>query len=425
MDLTIEGKAYINGAFEQCCIGISEGKIVSIKKVLRADDHLNFGHKLLLPAGIDCHVHFRDPGFTHKEDFFTGSCAAAFGGLSCIFDMPNTNPPSTTVNALREKKQQATRQTVVDFGVYAALTDDTLTSLPALSPHCHGFKIFLGSSTNSLLLNEKLLSKALHQASQEHKPTFIHAESEQCLQRHTGSEHTLKDHLQNRPSRCEEQAIVSVLNDLPHHDSQVHICHVSSCEGVELVKKNSKRLSAGVTPHHLFFDIDTAGVKEQWLKVNPPLRTGFDREALWHALQTGVFDMVESDHAPHTLEEKDVDFDKAPSGIPGVETLYPLLLAQVKQDRLSFQSILSLLCERPAEFLHLPKGKLEVGRDADLAVVDFKHVTKVDADLLHSKCGWTPFEGFPALFPSDVFVRGERIIEEKKLVASKGFGACV
>jgi len=183
MDLTIEGKAYINGTFEQCCIGVTDGKISDIKKILKADEHLNFGNKLVLPAGIDMHVHFRDPGFTHKEDFSTGSIAAAFGGISCVFDMPNTRPQTTTTNALLEKKDIAKKKSFTDFGLYAAITDNNIEKIKDLSKYCSGFKIFLGTTTNSIRLSEQKLKDALSKAHQSNKITLIHAENEQCLKK--------------------------------------------------------------------------------------------------------------------------------------------------------------------------------------------------------------------------------------------------
>lgn len=157
-------------------------------------------------------------------------------------------------------------------------------------------------------------------------------------------------------------------------------------------------------------------------KVNPPIRSNLDRETLWYGVKNSYIDVLESDHAPHTLEEKEVDFDRAPSGMPGVETMYPLFLAEVKKNHLSFARLISLLCERPAELMNIPKGKIEVGRDADFIVIDYKETTTVKSENLHSKCGWTPFEGMSTIFPSDVFLRGERIIEEHQLTSSSGLG---
>jgi len=422
MDLTIEGKAYINGSFEQCCIGINKGKIASIKKTLKGDNHLNVGKKLILPAGIDIHVHFRDPGFTYKEDFSTGSKAAVFGGITSVYDMPNTNPPTTTVKSLLNKIINANQKSYADFGTYAGITENNSTHIPELAKQCNGFKIFLGSSTNSLLTKEQHLLELIKQIKKTNKIALFHAENENCLKKHSQIENTIKDHMNYRPSKCEEIAIKSVLENTNETSSKHHICHLSSCEGFELLRNKPANMSVGVTPHHLLFDVDTITSNHGLFKVNPPIRSHFDRETLWYGITSGLIDVLESDHAPHTFEEKQTDFREAPSGIVGVETMYPLFLAEVKNDHLPFQRLISLLCERPAEIMNIPKGKIEVGRDADIIIVDYKETTAVTSENLHSKCNWTPYEGRQAIFPSDVFLRGEHVIEENQLVCSPGIG---
>jgi len=425
MDLTIEGKLYHNGAFEPGCIAIQQGKIIAIKKTLHSENHLNFGNNLILPAGIDLHVHFRDPGFTHKEDFSTGSQAAAFGGISCVFDMPNTQPQTTSRQTLKEKTQIASEKSYVDFGLYAAVSDENIGRLAEISPFCSGFKIFLGGSTHSLQLSTKNLRVALLETNRTKKITLIHAEDEHCLKTHEDRENNLVDHLRCRSAECEETAIRNILNNSPGLSSPIHICHLSSCEGFEMLRKKPNQVSVGVTPHHLFFDVHCLNTKQTLYKVNPPIRSSFDRDTLWYGVNNKLIDVFESDHAPHTGEEKNVEFNDAPSGLPGVETMYPLLLTAMKKEQIKLSTLLTLLCERPAQLLNLPKGKIEVGRDADFIVVDLKKTETITAEKLHSKCGWTPFEGFPAIFPSTVFIRGEKVIEDHQMFVKQGFGKFV
>jgi len=425
MDLTIEGKLYHNGTFEQGCLGIEQGKIVAIKKSLKTDNHINVGNNLILPAGIDLHVHFRDPGFTHKEDFSTGSQAAAFGGISCVFDMPNTQPQTTSKQALKEKTQVASEKSYVDFGLYAAVSDENIGRLAEISPFCSGFKIFLGGSTHSLQLSTKNLRVALLETNRTKKITLIHAEDEHCLKTHEDQETNLVDHLRCRSAECEETAIRNILNNSPGLSSPIHICHLSSCEGFELLRTKPNHVTVGVTPHHLFFDVHTLNTKQTLYKVNPPIRSSFDRDTLWYGVNNKLIDIFESDHAPHTGEEKNVEFNDAPSGLPGVETMYPLLLTAMKKEQIKLSTLLTLLCERPAQLLNLPKGKIEVGRDADFIVVDLKKTETITAEKLHSKCGWTPFEGFPAIFPSTVFIRGEKVIDDHQMFVKQGFGKFV
>ncbi len=425
MDLTVEGKTYINGSFENCCLGIKNGKIAIVKKILKCDDHIDFGSKLVLPAGVDLHVHFRDPGMTHKEDFSTGSKAAAFGGLSCVFDMPNTVPQTTSVRSLSDKIISAGKKSFVDFGFYAGVAHDNLDELEKLAKKCNGFKIYLGDTTLALLFDKLNLKEVFKKISAMGKPVLFHAEDEECLIKNRSKEKNLGDHLHSRPSLCEEISIKDILESSKGVNTRVHICHVSSCEGMELLRNRPANISCGITPHHSLLSIEKDMGSSSFYKVNPPIRTSFDKETLFNSLKNGFVDVIESDHAPHTRDEKANVFNDAPSGVPGVETMYPLFLYLVKKDVLSFQRLISLLCTRPADIIGVPKGKIEVGRDADFIVVDLKDESRIKSDDLHSKCGWTPFEDWPAVFPSHVFVRGEKLIEDKEIQVSQGFGRFV
>ncbi|KYK22411.1 hypothetical protein AYK24_02250 [Thermoplasmatales archaeon SG8-52-4] len=425
MDLTIEGKVFTNGNFENCCIGIKDGKISQIKKILKGDTHIDFGNKLVIPAGIDMHVHFRDPGLTHKEDFSTGSTAAAFGGISCFFDMPNTIPQTTNIDTLSEKIKSAGKKSYVDFGIYAGIIDSNIDNIESLAKKCSGFKIYLGSSTNTLLLNSDKLKASFNKISKTKKTVLLHAEDQNCLSEYRAKRIDLSDHYRSRPAKCEEISIKNIFSASQGIFSKIHICHISSCEAIEILRNRPNNISCGVTPHHMLLSIEDCPDLQTHYKVNPPIRTILDKEALLNNVKNGFFDVIESDHAPHTYDEKDVDFDSAPSGVPGVETMLPLLLYLVKKEVLSWQRLIYLLCERPAEILGLSKGKNEVGRDADLIVVDIKNDLKIKAKNLHSKCSWTPFEGWKAISPSHVFVRGEKIIEDNEIQVSQGFGKFV
>jgi dihydroorotase len=425
MDLTIEGKAYINGNFEDCCVGITDGRISAIRKILKADEHYNFRGKVILPAGMDVHVHFRDPGLMHKEDFSTGSMAAAFGGISCVFDMPNTIPQTITLQTISDKIVSAEKKAYVDFGIYASITDGNIKNIDELAKKCSGFKIYLGGTTNSLIFNSDNLKETFDKIKSTNKPVLIHAEDNNCLVKHKLKENSLVDHMNSRPAECEETAIKNILKVSGNTNTRIHICHLSSIEGLELLRKRSKNISCGVTPHHLLFTAQGALKPQSHYKVNPPLRSNFDREALFDALKNGLIDILESDHAPHTLEEKDKEFDVAPSGLPGVETMFPLFLYMAKKETLPFQRLISLLCEKPAELLNIPKGRIQVGKDADFIVANLKKDCKIKSENLHSKCGWTPFEGLPAIFPECVFVRGEKLIEDYGMLGTKGFGRFV
>jgi dihydroorotase len=205
-----------------------------------------------------------------------------------------------------------------------------------------------------------------------------------------------------------------------HKETKVHICHVSSAEGAALVSKSS--FTSEVTPHHLFFNIGAdLGAKG---KVNPPLRQEKDQDALWNALKSGAIDIMASDHAPHTLEEKEV-FENAPSGMPGVETMLPLMLWRVKHNRFDLSRLVNAISERPAEIFGLKKGKIKAGYDADLIMVDMRKETEISEDELHSKCGWSAYDGLSVVFPKYTYLRGEIVIEDWELTGEAGVGRMV
>jgi len=424
MDLTIKGKVFTNEVFQDCCIGIKDGKITDIKKILKGEKHIDFGNKLILPAGVDMHVHFRDPGMTHKEDFSTGSMAAAFGGISCVFDMPNTIPQTTTLPALSEKITSAGKKSYVDFGIYAGITNNNMNNIESLAKRCSGFKIYLGGTTNTLKFDKKNLRAALQSVSKTDKIVLFHAEDDELLSKNKGKETNIVDHLRFRPSICEETSIRDVVKAAQELNVKSHICHVSSIESLEILK-NRQNISFGITPHHSLLSTEKTPGCQTFYKVNPPIRTGFDKESLFNALKNKIADVLESDHAPHTKDEKDVDFDEALSGTPGIETMFPLFLYLAKKETISYRRLISLICKRPAELLNVQKGAIEVGRDADFIVVDIKEESRIRSDKLHSKCGWTPFEDWHAIFPTHVFVRGEKLIEDHEIQVKKGFGRFV
>lgn len=422
MSLVIEGKIFINGIIQECCVEIKEGKISNIKKILKGDEHLYFKNKLIFPAGIDIHVHFRDPGLTNKEDFSSGSTAAAFGGISCVFDMPNTIPQTTTIQTLTDKITSAKNKSIIDFGIYAGICNKNLDNIERLSKKCNGFKIYLGSSTNSLKFSKENLRETLQKISKFGKIVLFHAEDENLIFKNKRSENGILDHLKYRPSICEETSIKDIFFYSKNLNLKIHICHISSIEGLEILKNKTKNISYGVTPHHLLFSTGKITHLETYYKVNPPIRTSIDRETLFNAAKNGLVDVIESDHAPHTKIEKDVIFEQAPSGIPGVETMYPLFLFLAKKDLISFQRLIYLICKRPAELLNIPKGLIKVGYDADFIVVDMKNETRIKSENLHSKCGWSPFENWRAIFPSTLFIRGEKVIEDNEILVKRGFG---
>jgi dihydroorotase len=407
MDVVVEGNCYYQGRLARLCIGIEGGVITRVAKDLEGDEVYDFGGKLVIPAAIDSHVHMRDPGATHKEDFCTGTLAALHGGVTCVLDMPNTSPPTTTLEALREKARIAAAKSHVDYGLFAGVQPGV--DIRKLATEAVGFKLYMAGTTGDLLANSlESVGDELRKVAASGKVLSVHAEDE-CM-RKKDSESNLLDHLRNRRNECETSAIRK-LRDLRVEGLRTHICHVSALDSLPLL---AGRVTTEVTPHHLLLDKDSK--LGTYGKVNPPLRKREDRQALFKALKEGSFDTIASDHAPHTVEEKEEDFDFAPCGMPGVETMVPIMLQLVRDRHLALSSLVSRLCERPGQMFGIPKGRIEKGYDADLLVVDMMSGAEIRAERLHSKCGWTPYEGMPAIFPKAVFLRGEVMTEGGSLV---------
>lgn len=404
--LVVKGRAFFRGSLEALCLGIEEGRIVAVKKLLSGEDVHDHGDALLLPGCIDLHVHFRDPGFTHKEDFPSGTRSAAIGGVTTVLDMPNTRPPVTTRQDLEQKIEVVRGRAAVDYGLYAAPRSgsDVLRLRDATA-----FKVYMAESTGGLQIELDAVGDVLSKSAESGKLVVVHAEDPKLFQGTRASD--LEGHAIVRPKESE----VSAIRKLGERrgTAAVHVAHVTCAEALDAVPPG---VTTEVTPHHLLLDV--ARRLGAFGKVNPPLRSRGDREVLWKAFVEGRVDIVASDHAPHTLEEKEEGpFEEAPAGMPGVGTSFPLLLRKVKAGELTLARLVSAIAARPAEILRADKGTIDIGKDADLLVVDPRRVEPVTAKRLRYRCGWTPFEGMEACFPSAVYVRGERILEGSELVA--------
>lgn len=403
--MIIKGSAFVNGDINQCYIGIENGKIDFVKKSLKTTEPVEKFEGVILPGGIDIHVHFREPGMTHKEDFYTGSLSAAFGGITTYAEMPNTKPPTDSAERLKEKIELAKSKSVVDFALYGLLNENAEEMLE----YTDLFKVYLSSSTQ---IESSDFEEGLEKVYKNGGKVAFHCEKEDMFG--PPGSNLVEHNEQHRPPECEVKAIKS-LSDYMEGDK--HVCHISTKEGLSIAKERG--YSTEVAPHHLYLNqevlLDSLG------KVNPPLRDQIDQMNMWESYEREEVDILASDHAPHTKEEKR-DFEDAPSGIPGVETMYPLLLHSVAVGEVSLSTVVKTLCVNPAKRLGVKKGKIEEGYDADLINIDFRNVEEIDVDRLHSKAGWTPFEGFNGIFPLNVISNGELIIEECEFVGKKGRG---
>jgi dihydroorotase len=384
-------------------LGVIDGKIAAIGALRGATSKETIeAHGLtLLPGVIDTQVHFREPGLEHKEDLESGTRAALMGGVTSILEMPNTNPNTTTSEALEDKLRRAEGRAWSHFGFFVGASGDNIESLGSLErlPGTPGVKIFMGSSTGSLLVSDDESLRSVLRSCSRRCP--IHAEDEpRNLARKSliSDEPNVCEHPFLRDAESARRATERILRLSEETQHPVHILHVSTGDEIPLIAEAKKRglgTTAEVTPQHLYFHspdcYDRLGTLAQ---MNPPIRSEWHQEWLWKALEDGVFDVFGSDHAPHTLAEKSQPYPKSPSGMPGVQTLLPVLLTFASQGRIDMKTVVRMACERPADLYSITgKGYLKVGFDADLVLVDPQKRYVFERSMVESKCGWSPYEG--------------------------------
>jgi dihydroorotase len=392
-------------------------RITAVEPTLAPDEGervVDADGRLLLPGMIDVHVHFRQPGFPHKETWATGSRAAAAGGVTTVVDQPNTDPP-TTDGAAFDAKAALAADSLVDYGINGGVTEawapDSLFARPLFALG----EVFLADSTGEMGIEAPLFEAALDRAAAADVAVTVHAEDATLFDESVrpGGENERHDAdawSAFRTAEAEAAAVEQACAVADDHDVDIHIAHTSTPEGIDTAAESGA--TCEVTPHHLLLsraDLDALGTHG---RMNPPLRSDARREAVFERVVDGTVDVIATDHAPHTRAEKNADVWTAPSGVPGVETALPLLLDLARRGEVSYERVRDLTAANPADVFDLPrKGRIEPGYDADLVLVDPDATREIRGPDSHGKCEWTPFEGFEGVFPELTLVRGSVVYE--------------
>lgn len=423
-DLLLHGGTLMtpNGR-EAADLGLRDGRIAAIGDLGGAEavERIDCRGLTLLPGVIDSQVHFREPGLEHKEDLESGTRAAALGGVTALFEMPNTNPSTLTAADLAAKFERARERAWVDHAFYIGAAAENLEELATLErlPGCAGIKVFMGSSTGSLLVDdETLLAEVLRRG---RRRVSVHAEDETRLrarlaliQEGAGPE----QHPHWRDAETARLATERLLRLARDARRRVHVLHITTAEELPLLADAREVATCEVTPQHLTLEAPDCYERLGTLaQMNPPIREARHRAALWEGVRQGLFDVLGSDHAPHTLAEKQGQYPRTPSGMPGVQTLLPLMLDHVAAGRLTLERLVDLTAHGPQRVFGLVgKGRLALGYDADITIVDLDAKREITASWLASKCGWSPFEGMPVTgWPVMTVIRGEIVMREDEL----------
>ncbi len=421
-DLIIQGGTVVShNGIAVADIGIRDGRFAEIGDLgtASAGTRISATGLHVLPGVIDTQVHFREPGNEHKEDLASGSAAAAKGGVTAVFEMPNTNPLTVTQAAIADKFDRAAGRMWTDHAFFVGATAENAAELADLErlPGVAGVKLFMGSSTGNLLVADD--ADILKVMRSGYRRVAVHAEDEaRLLQRKDLAQLDPATHPVWRDVETALNATRRVLALARRAGRRIHVLHVTTAEEMALLADHKDIATVEVTPQHLTLAAPEAYERLGTLaQMNPPIRGPEHREALWLGLAQGVVDVIGSDHAPHTTEEKARTYPASPSGMPGVQTLLPLLLDHVNAGRLSLARLVDLTSAGPQRIYGLAtKGRIARGYDGDLTIVDLKRRETIDQAWLASKCGWSPFAGMTVTgWPLYTIVRGQVVMQEGEL----------
>lgn len=409
-------------------VGIADGRIQQIGDLggAGARREIVVEGKSILPGLIDTQVHFREPGLEHKEDLESGSRAAVMGGVTTFFEMPNTNPVTTTEEALNDKLRRAKGRLWSNYSFFVGAGPDNVSELARLEqlPGTPGVKIFMGSSTGPLLIDgDDLLEQVLANGV---RPCPIHAEDEPRLRSRKGllsPDSHVREHPFLRDPEAARLATERVIRLSDKTGRPVHILHISTADELPLLraaKARGSKVTCEVTPQHMTLEASLYETLGTYLQMNPPVRDESHREAIFAAWQEGLFDVVGSDHAPHTQTEKALPYPQSPSGMPGVQTSLPILLKHVHAGAVTIHQVVEMTSRRPAELYGIAdRGEIREGFWADLVVIDPASPFVIENSWLQSKCGWSPYEGWTGYGkPQYVLVNGCVAVDDGQLGAA-------
>ena len=422
-DLILDGGTVVNhdGAATRD-IGVSAGRVAALGDLSRADagERIDCTGLHVLPGVIDSQVHFREPGAEHKEDLETGSRAAVLGGVTTVFEMPNTKPLTTSEAALADKVSRATNRMHCDFAFWVGGTRDNARHVGELErlPGAAGIKVFMGSSTGDLLVedDEGVYDILRH----TRRRAAFHSEDEYRLRERMGER--VEGDASSHPVWRDEIAALTCTERLVRiarmARARIHVLHITTAQEIDFLEQNKDVASCEATPHHLTLSSDDYARLGTLIQMNPPVRAPHHRDGVWRGITDGIVDVLGSDHAPHTLEEKAKPYPASPSGMTGVQTLVPIMLDHVNAGRLTLERFVDLSSHGPCRLFGMArKGRIAAGYDADLTIVDLKRRETITNAQAGSKAGWTPYDGKAVTgWPVGTIVRGNRVMWEGEIV---------
>ncbi|TGR33510.1 dihydroorotase [Mesorhizobium sp. M8A.F.Ca.ET.202.01.1.1] len=427
-DLILTGGTVVNHDGEGLRdVGVKAGRIAAIGDLRQASagETIDCRGLHILPGVVDSQVHFREPGLEHKEDLETGSRAAVLGGVTAVFEMPNTNPLTTSEATLADKVRRGSGRMHCDFAFWVGGTRDNARDVGDLErlPGAAGIKVFMGSSTGDLLVEDdegvaSILRNTRRRAAFHSEDEFrLRERLDERIEGDPSSHPVWRDEI--AALRCTER-LVRIARDVR---ARIHVLHISTAEEILFLEQHKDVATCEATPHHLTLSADDYARLGTLIQMNPPVRDKRHRDGVWHGIAQGIVDVLGSDHAPHTLAEKAKSYPASPSGMTGVQTLVPIMLDHINAGRLTLQRFVDLSSHGPQRIFGMArKGRIAAGYDADFTIVDMKRRETITNAQAGSKAGWTPYDGKQVTgWPVGTVIRGRRVMWEGE-IATPGQG---